>query len=107
MGPISQAVRWRGQGVGRATRAPCLLVAHLRVCFGLLESSDELEFLEFSWNFLAHFIFHLSCTKIDIHETLLKIASVRVSCIQIMQIRGKTIAKVFGKVDTFGTYQLP
>ena len=27
--------------------------------------------------------------------------------IQIMQIRGKTIAKVFGKVDTTETYQLP
>ena len=36
---------------------------------------------------------------------LLKTASVRVSCIQIAQIRGETIAKVFGKVDTFWTYQ--
>jgi hypothetical protein len=30
---------------------------------------------------------------------------VRVSCIQNTQIRGETIAKVFGKVDTFWTYQ--
>jgi hypothetical protein len=31
--------------------------------------------------------------------------SVRVSCIQNTQIREETIAKVFGKVDTFWTYQ--
>ena len=37
---------------------------------------------------------------------LLKTALVRVSSIQIMQIRGKIVAKVFGKVDTFWTYQL-
>jgi hypothetical protein len=30
---------------------------------------------------------------------------VRVSCIQNTQIRGETIAKVFGKVDMFWTYQ--
>jgi hypothetical protein len=36
---------------------------------------------------------------------MLKTASVRVSCIQNTQIRGETIAKVFGKVDTFWTYQ--
>jgi hypothetical protein len=30
---------------------------------------------------------------------------VRVSCIQNTQIRGETIAKVFGKVYTFWTYQ--
>jgi hypothetical protein len=30
---------------------------------------------------------------------------VRVSCIQNTQIRGETTAKVFGKVDTFWTYQ--
>jgi hypothetical protein len=35
---------------------------------------------------------------------LLKITLVRVSCIQNTQIRGETIAKVFGKVDTFWTY---
>ena len=38
---------------------------------------------------------------------LLKTASVRVSSIQIMQVRSKTRAKVFGKVDTLETYQLP
>jgi hypothetical protein len=32
-------------------------------------------------------------------------ALVRVSCIQNTQIRGETIATVFGKVDTFWTYQ--
>jgi hypothetical protein len=32
---------------------------------------------------------------------------VHVSCIQNTQIRGKTTAKGFGKVDIFWTYQLP
>jgi hypothetical protein len=36
---------------------------------------------------------------------MLKTALVRVSCIQNTQIRGETTAKVFGKVDTFWTYQ--
>jgi hypothetical protein len=36
----------------------------------------------------------------------MKTALVHVSCIQNAQIRGETIAKVFGKVDTFWTYQL-
>ena len=36
---------------------------------------------------------------------LLKTTSIHVSSNQIMQIRGKTIAKVFGKIDTFVTYQ--
>jgi hypothetical protein len=38
---------------------------------------------------------------------LLKTTLDRVSCIQNTQIRGETIAKVFEKVDTFWTYQLP
>jgi hypothetical protein len=45
--------------------------------------------------------------KRDTRAILLKIALVRVSCIQNTQIRGETIAKVFRKVDTFWTYQLP
>jgi hypothetical protein len=36
---------------------------------------------------------------------MLKTALVRISCIQNTQIRGETTAKVFGKVDTFWTYQ--
>jgi hypothetical protein len=43
--------------------------------------------------------------KRDTRAILLKTASVRVSCIQNTQIKGETIAKVFGKVDTFWTYQ--
>jgi hypothetical protein len=35
---------------------------------------------------------------------MLKTALVRVSYIQNTQIRGETIAKVFGKVDTFWMY---
>jgi hypothetical protein len=46
-----------------------------------------------------------SAQKRDTRAILLKTALVRISCIQNTQIRGKTIAKVFGKVDTFWTYQ--
>ena len=38
---------------------------------------------------------------------LLKTASVRVSSNQIMQVRVQNKGKVFGKVDTMETYQLP
>ena len=37
---------------------------------------------------------------------LLKTASVRITFIQIMQIRVQNKAKVFGKVDTMETYQV-
>jgi hypothetical protein len=47
----------------------------------------------------------ISAQKRDTRAILLKIALVRASCIQNTQIRGETIAKVFGKVDTFWTYQ--
>jgi hypothetical protein len=43
--------------------------------------------------------------KQDTRAILLKTGLVRVSCIQNTQIRGETTAKVFGKVDTFWTYQ--
>src|SRR5215217_2362338 len=46
----------------------------------------------------------ISAQKRDTRAILLKTTLVRVSCIQNTQIRGKTIAKVFGKVDTFWTY---
>jgi hypothetical protein len=48
----------------------------------------------------------ISAQKQDTRAILLKTALVRVSCIENTQIRGETIAKVFGKVDTFWTYQL-
>ena len=38
---------------------------------------------------------------------LLKTASVRVSSIQIIQVRVQNKGKMFGKVDTLETYQLP
>jgi hypothetical protein len=47
----------------------------------------------------------ISTQKQDTRANLLKTALVRVSCIQNTQIRGETTAKVFGKVDTFWTYQ--
>ena len=40
-------------------------------------------------------------------KSLLKTASVRVSPIQPCKLESKTRAKVFGKVDTTETYQLP
>jgi hypothetical protein len=46
----------------------------------------------------------ISAQKRDTRAILLKTALVRVSCIQNIQIRGETTAKVFGKVDTFWTY---
>jgi hypothetical protein len=49
----------------------------------------------------------ISAQKQDTRAILLKTTLVRVSCIQNTQIRGETIAKVFEKVDTFWTYQLP
>jgi hypothetical protein len=49
----------------------------------------------------------ISAQKRDTRAILLKTALVRVSCIQNTQIRGETLAKVFGKVDTFWTYQGP
>ena len=48
-----------------------------------------------------------SAQKEDTRAILLKTALVRVSCIQIIQVRDQTTAKVFGKVDTFWTYQYP
>jgi hypothetical protein len=47
----------------------------------------------------------ISAQKRDTRAILLKTALVYVICIQNTQIRGETIAKVFGKVDTFWTYQ--
>jgi hypothetical protein len=47
----------------------------------------------------------ISAQKRDTRAILLKTALVRVSCIQNTEIRGETIAKVFGKVDMFWTYQ--
>jgi hypothetical protein len=49
----------------------------------------------------------ISPQKQDTRAILLKTALVHVSCIQNTQIRGETIAKVFRKVDTFWTYQIP
>jgi hypothetical protein len=46
----------------------------------------------------------ISTQKQGTRAILLKIALVRVSCIQNTQIRGETTAKVFEKVDTFWTY---
>jgi hypothetical protein len=47
-----------------------------------------------------------SAQKRDSRAILLKTVLVHVSYIQNTQIRGETIVKVFGKVDTFWTYQL-
>jgi hypothetical protein len=61
-----------------------------------------MDFAIFSKNFPQSWI---SAQKRDTRAILLKIALVHVSCIQNTQDRGKTTAKVFGKVDTLWTYQ--
>jgi hypothetical protein len=76
-------------------------VAPLRLVFWLRESSGKIGALRYfpeSW---------ISAQKWDTLAILLKTALVHVSCIQNTQIRGKTTAKGFGKVDTFWTYLLP
>jgi hypothetical protein len=68
-------------------------------------SSGKLGFLQyFPGFFLKVGFLH---KKQDTRAILLETALFRVSCIQNTQIRGETIAKVFRKVDTFWTYQLP
>jgi hypothetical protein len=47
----------------------------------------------------------ISTQKQDTGAIMLKTTLVRVSCIQDTKIRGKTTAKVFGKVDSFWAYQ--
>jgi hypothetical protein len=70
--------------------------------FWLRGSSGEIGFFMIFPKFLLKVHF---CTKRDTRAILLKTASIRVNCIQNTQIRGEIIAKVFGKVDTFWTYQ--
>jgi hypothetical protein len=65
-------------------------------------SSGEIGFLPIFPEFFTES--WISAQKRDTRAILLKTALVHVSCIQNTQIRGETIAKVFGKVDTFWTY---
>jgi hypothetical protein len=60
------------------------------------------NFAVFSRIFPESWIF---AQKQDTRAIMLKIALVHISCIQNTQIRGETTAKMFGKVDTFWTYQ--
>jgi hypothetical protein len=48
----------------------------------------------------------ISAQKRDTRAILLETTFVRVSCSQNTQIRGKTTAKGFRKVDMFWTYQV-
>jgi hypothetical protein len=63
-----------------------------------------MDFAIFSGNFPESWI---SAQKRDTRAILLKTAPVCISCIQNTQDRGKSIAKVFGEVDMFWTYQSP
>jgi hypothetical protein len=65
-------------------------------------SSGKIGIAIFSGIFLES---QISAQKRDTRAILLKTALDRVSCFQNRQIRGKTTAKGFGKVDTFWTYQ--
>jgi hypothetical protein len=77
----------------------------LCLVFWLRGSSGKIGFLQYFLDFFPKS--WISAQKRDTKAILLKTALVRVSCIQNIQIRGETIAKVFGKVDTFWTYQFP
>jgi hypothetical protein len=72
--------------------------------FWLSVSSGKIGFLQYFPDFPESWIF---AQKQDTRAILPKTMLVCVSCIQNTQIRGKIIAKGFGKVDTFWTYQLP
>jgi hypothetical protein len=91
-------------GLARATRWCGPLVAPLRLLFWLRESSGKIGTLRYFPGIFPES--RISAQKRDTRAILLKIALVRVSCIQNTQIRGETTANVFGKVDTFWTYQL-
>jgi hypothetical protein len=93
-------------GLGRATRWCGALLAPLRLVFWLRGSSGKIRFLQYFPGFFSSESW-ISAQKQDTMAILLKTVLVRVSCIQNTQIRGETIAKVFGKVDTFWTYHIP
>ena len=80
----------RGQGVG-----PLVLIL-------------SLVFFIFSKTYLRGFSGHSEnfyfCKKNNTMAILLKTALVRVSSIQIMQVRVQNKAEVFGKEDTLETY---
>jgi hypothetical protein len=90
-------------GLGRTTRWWVWLLAPPRLVFWFRGSSGKIGILLYFLGFFPKS--WISAQKQDTKAILLKIALVRVSCIQNTQIRGETIAKVFGKVDTFWTYQ--
>jgi hypothetical protein len=96
--------------VGAARPGPRTLVVSPAPC---LSSSPLLAPWVFWQNRIFAIFFRIfpeswiSAKKQDTREILLKTALVRVSCIQNTQIRGEILAKVFRKVDTFWTYQLP
>jgi hypothetical protein len=69
----------------------------------MYQSSGEIGFLQYFPEFLLKI--WIFAQKPDTRAILLKTVLVHVSCIQNTQIRGETTAKVFGKVDTFWTYQ--
>jgi len=81
----TQAASWRGQGAGRATRAPGGLVTPLWPIFWSWVPPGTWIFSIFYGNFLGHLKIHIPAHKKTIQVALLKTASVRVSFIQIMQ----------------------
>ena len=97
--PLAAAL---GPPAARAAPAPGVAPPRALPDPWLISSKNSfLIFREFSADFL---FLHKNKTP---NAILLKTASVRVSSNQILQIRAKTTAKVFGKVHTFATYQLP
>src|ERR1041385_8009071 len=84
-GGPSQAASRRGQGWGRASRAPGAPLATLWPHFWYTGPSGAWIFCDFSWNFLRYLKIHFPAHNKTIQAALLKIALVRVSFVQIMQ----------------------
>ena len=84
-GEGAQAPPWRGQGWGRASRAPGAPLAALWPHFWHNGPSGAWIFCDFSWNFLRHLKIRFPAHNKTIQAALLKTASVRVSLVQIMQ----------------------
>jgi hypothetical protein len=89
-------------GLACATRWCEPLVAPLCLVFWLHESSGKIGVFRYFLGFFPKVEFLHK--KRDTRAILLKTTLVHVSCIQNTQIKGKTTAKGFRKVDTFWTY---
>ena len=105
VGP-TQAASQRRQGFGRARGAPGAPVSPLWPIFWPSTSSGAWIFCNFSGNFLGDLKIHIPAHKKTIQTALLKNRKSGLVSFKSCKNEAKSIAKVFGKVDTFETYQL-